>query len=122
MRDIAGQVPSITIEPPEPRGTSSPRSSTTRTVTPGTATVAEPGFSAVTPGSGATMAAPDSDCHQVSTTGACPPPICSRNHTQASGLIASPTVPSRRMLLRSHRPPSPSGNQVMNVRMRVGAV
>ncbi len=68
------------------------------------------------------IADPVSDCHHVSTTGAEPAPRCSRNQTQASGLIDSPTEPSRRMLDTSASPGSPSGNQVMSVRTSVGAV
>lgn len=63
--------------------------------------MADPGFSVVTPGSGAIIAAPVSDCHQVSTTGSSSRPWLRRNHTHASGLIASPTVPSSRSVDRS---------------------
>jgi hypothetical protein len=89
---------------------------------PGSATVAEPGFNVVTPGSGAIIAAPVSDCHHVSTTGVSSRPKLRRNHTQASGLIASPTVPSSRIDDRSCPAGSSSPNQVMRVRMSVGAV
>ena len=68
---------------------------------PGSGTVAEPGFVEITPGSGAIMIAPVSVCHQVSTIGQRPPPTRSWYHIQASGLIGSPTVPSRRRLERS---------------------
>ena len=64
---------------------------------------------------------PVSVCHHVSTIGQRLPPMTWRYHIQASGLIGSPTVPSRRRLDRSWR----SGNSVphfMNVRMVVGAV
>src|SRR3989304_5098818 len=44
---------------------------------------------------------PVSVCHQVSTMGAFPPPTCSWYQSQASGLIGSPTEPSRRRLERS---------------------
>jgi len=44
---------------------------------------------------------PVSVCHQVSTTGALSPPMCSRYQIQASGLIGSPTVPSSLILERS---------------------
>ena len=50
---------------------------------------------------GAIMIAPVSVCHQVSTIGQRPPPTCSWYQIQASGLIGSPTVPSRRRLVRS---------------------
>ncbi len=63
--------------------------------------MAEPGFSVVTPGSGVIMIIPVSVCHHVSTTGTRSPPITSRYQTQASGLIGSPTEPSRRIEDRS---------------------
>ena len=87
---------------------------------PGRGKVAEPGLVAVRPGSGAIMMAPVSVCHQVSTTGHRPPPMCVEYHIQASGLIGSPTEPSTRREDRSWRP----GNSVphfMKVRMAVGA-
>src|ERR1700743_3574662 len=67
-------------------------------VKPGKGTVALPGFVSVTPGSGVMAIAPFSVCHQVSTIGQRLPPIFSRYHIQASGLIGSPTEPSRRRL------------------------
>src|ERR687896_376645 len=88
---------------------------------PGNGTVAEPGFSVVIPGSGVTRIAPVSVCHQVSTTGARSPPITFQYQTHASGLIGSPTEPSRRIDDRSCF----SGNSVphrMNARIAVGAV
>ena len=42
------------------------------------------------------MIAPVSVCHQVSTIGQRPPPMISWYHIHASGLIGSPTLPSRR--------------------------
>ncbi|OUE31843.1 hypothetical protein BFL35_02990 [Clavibacter michiganensis] len=66
-------------------------------------------------------AAPVSDCHHVSTTGARPPPISRWNHRHAAGLMASPTEPSSRTLDRSC-PATPSGNQLMSERISVGAV
>ena len=65
--------------------------------------------------------APVSVCHHVSTTGQRPPPIVFQYHIHASGLIGSPTVPSRRSDDRSW----PSGScapHFMNVRIAVGAV
>ena len=44
---------------------------------PGIGLVAEPGLVAVIPGSGAIMIEPVSVCHQVSMTGALPPPMYS---------------------------------------------
>ena len=88
---------------------------------PGSGNVAEPGFSVVQPGSGLIMMAPVSVCHHVSTTGHRPPPMCSWYHIHASGLIGSPTEPSRRRLDRSCLAGS-AAPHFMNVRMAVGAV
>jgi hypothetical protein len=85
-------------------------------------TVAEPGLRLVTPGSGAIIAAPVSDCHHVSTIGSSSRPKFRRNHTHASGLMASPTVPSRRNVERSCPVGRSAPNQVMKVRISVGAV
>ena len=68
---------------------------------PGNGLVAEPGLRVVTPGSGLIKIMPFSVCHQVSTTGVAPRPMCSRYQTQASGLIGSPTEPSTRSEVRS---------------------
>src|SRR3954469_25644359 len=87
---------------------------------PGSGNVAEPGFVVVSPGSGLIMIAPVSVCHHVSTTGVRPPPMWSRYQIHASGLIGSPTEPSRRSDERSCF----SGSCVphfMNVRIAVGA-
>ena len=92
-----------------------------RDIGTGTGRIADPGFVAVTPGSGAIMVAPVSVCHQVSTIGHRPPPILSRNHIQASGLIGSPTVPSTRSEDRSYFA-GMSSPHFMNVRISVGAV
>ena len=67
------------------------------------------------------MIAPVSVCHQVSTIGAVLPPMILRYQIHASGLIGSPTEPSRRSDDRSNfcgiaRP------SFMNERMAVGAV
>ena len=87
------------------------------------------------------MCAPVSVCHQVSTIGAgdsfrapgvtepsscrvpAPllPPITSRYHIQASGLMASPTVPSTRREERS-KESGMDRPHFMQVRMAVGAV
>ncbi len=88
---------------------------------PGNGKVALPGFKVVTPGSGEIMMAPVSVCHQVSTTGQRPPPMCCQYQIHASGLIGSPTEPSTRRLDRS----CAAGYSVphfMKVRMAVGAV
>ena len=88
---------------------------------PGNGRVAEPGLVGVAPGSGVIMMPPVSVCHQVSTIGQRSPPISRRYQIQASGLIGSPTVPSRRRrsrpCLRGHSPP-----HFMKVRIAVGAV
>ena len=68
---------------------------------PGIGPMAEPGLVAVTPGSGEIMMPPVSVCHQVSTIGQRFAPITSRYHIQASGLIGSPTEPSKRSEERS---------------------
>src|ERR1044072_7217768 len=89
--------------------------------TPGNGSVADPGFSVVMPGSGVIMIAPVSVCHHVSTTGQCSPPITFQYQTHASGLIGSPTDPSR----RSDDMSCLAGSSVphrMNARMAVGAV
>ena len=88
---------------------------------PGSGTCADPGLSVVTPGSGEIMIAPVSVCHQVSTIGRWPPPMTSRYHIHASGLIGSPTEPStrrrRQVVLGGICSP-----HFMKVRMAVGAV
>src|SRR3954468_8764472 len=88
---------------------------------PGNGVVALPGFVAVTPGSGEITIAPVSVCHQVSTIGQRLPPIFSRYHIQASGLIGSPTDPRSRSRDRScfstHDAP-----HFMKARIAVGAV
>src|SRR3954454_8296393 len=83
--------------------------------------VAEPGFVVVAPDRGLIMMPPVSVCHQVSTTGQRPPPMCSQYHIHASGLMGSPTEPSRRSDDRSCAAGS-SVPHFMKVRMAVGAV
>ena len=73
------------------------------------------------PGSVVIMIAPVSVCHQVSTTGQRPPPMTFQYHSQAFGLIGSPTVPSRRSLERSNFSTC-SRPHFMQARMAVGAV
>src|SRR5688572_3275963 len=94
---------------------------TTSAWMPGKGVVAEPGLATVTPGRGVMRMAPVSVCHHVSTTGHRPPPITFQYHTQASGLMGSPTLPSRRREERSHRL-GYSSPQRTKVRMAVGAV
>src|SRR3954468_7322106 len=88
---------------------------------PGSGVIAEPGLVAVTPGSGLTMIAPVSVCHQVSTIGVRSPPMTRRYQTHASGLIDSPTLPSRRSDDRSYFA-GMSSPHFMQVRIAVGAV
>ena len=64
---------------------------------------------------------PVSVCHQVSTIGQRSPPMCSRYHIHASGLIGSPTEPSSRSDERSWRAAN-SGPHFMWLRIAVGAV
>ena len=88
---------------------------------PGSGAMAEPGFAAVTPGSGEIIADPVSVCHQVSTIGVLLAPNASRYQRQASGLIGSPTEPSSRRLDRSWASGISRPN-FMKVRISVGAV
>src|SRR6185312_11241123 len=62
--------------------------------------MAAPGFSTVEPGNGQIKMPPVSVCHHVSTMGERPSPTTSKYHSHASGLIGSPTEPSRRSDLR----------------------
>jgi len=87
---------------------------------PGSGVPAEPGFMYWAPGSVVIMIWPVSVCHQVSTTGVWPSPMTSRYHSQAFGLIGSPTVPRRRSEVRSCFAGS-SAPHFMNDRMAVGA-
>jgi hypothetical protein len=74
----------------------------------------------VTPGSGVIMMAPVSVCHQVSTIGHPAADLARGTSIQASGLIGSPTEPSRRSEERScFDVLSP---HFMKARMAVGAV
>ena len=56
--------------------------------------VALPGFMEVNPAIGVIIIAPVSVCHHVSTIGQDEFPTTLKYHSQASGLIGSPTVPS----------------------------
>jgi hypothetical protein len=88
---------------------------------PGNGSVAEPGFVATRPGSDVIMMPPVSVCHHVSTIGQRSPPMALWYQIQASGLIGSPTVPSRRSDDRSCAAGSCLPH-FMNARMAVGAV
>src|SRR3954452_6597880 len=85
----------VRVRNPPPCSIRLPVASTSSAETPGKGTVAEPGLVVVTPGSGVIITPPVSVCHQVSTMGQRPPPMCSWYQIQASGLIGSPTEPSR---------------------------
>ena len=87
---------------------------------PGNGNVALPGFVAVTPGSGVIMIMPVSVCHQVSTIGTVPRPMCSWYQSHASGLMGSPTEPSTRSEDRSCAW-AYCGPCFMNARIAVGA-
>src|ERR1700722_95441 len=101
VRSIEGHGFSITKYPVSPGATDSPFIFTTRAATPGSGSVAEPGFAGVAPGKTEIMIAPVSVCHQVSTIGHRFFPIASKYHFHAAGLIGSPTVPNNRRLLKS---------------------
>src|ERR1700686_2531022 len=121
VRSIPGQGFVIPRNPPAPDGTGLPSMVTISATTPGKGRVAEPGLVATAPGIGAIIMWPVSVCHHVAVMGQRLPPMISRFHIQASGLIGSPTVPSRRRLLMScffgHSLP-----HLMKVRIAVGAV
>src|SRR5579872_199208 len=121
VRAIDGHGFRITSRPPCPAGTGLPSRVTTSGTTPKNGRVAEPGLAGTAPGIGEIIVAPVSVCHQVSTIGHRPPPITSRYQIHASGLIGSPTVPSRRRLLRSCFA-GYSSPHLMNARIAVGAV
>src|ERR1700753_1793469 len=103
VRAMEGQGLLITSNPPLPAGTCSPSGLTMAGSIPGNGRVAEPGRVGTAPGRGATMMAPVSVCHQVSTIGQRPLPIIWRYQIQASGLIGSPTVPNNRKVDREWR-------------------
>src|SRR6185369_11023617 len=98
-----------------------PSASTTAMSMPGSGIVHDPGLVATAPGTGETMIPPVSVCHHVSTIGQRPPPMVSRYHIHASGLIGSPTLPSRRRLDMSCLAGCSSPAR-MNERIAVGAV
>src|SRR2546425_6833684 len=119
-RSIAGHGRESTRYPAPPSGTDLPSSSTTSAFTPGNGNVALPGLVVVRPGSGVIRIIPVSVIHHVSTMGHRPPPIVSLYQSHASGLIGSPTDPSRRselmLCLAGYSAP-----HFMNVRIAVGA-
>src|SRR5688572_23952242 len=111
----------MTRKPPWLASQLSPLRLTTSAAMPGSGRVHEPGLVGVAPGKGEIMIAPVSVCHQVSTIGQRPPPMTRWYHIQASGLIGSPTVPSRRRLDMSQRA-GYSSPQREKARIAVGAV
>src|ERR1051325_5899862 len=121
VRNIDGHGFRIINFPPTFGPTSSPRPSTTAASTPKKGRVALPGLVGIAPGSGVIMIAPVSVCHQVSTTGHRSPPIFFLYHIQASGLIGSPTEPSKRSEERSCFSVQRSPHRI-NARIAVGAV
>src|SRR5918998_5290895 len=121
VRSIEGHGRLTTRYPPSFGPASTPSFDMTAASTPGSGRVAEPGLVGVAPGSGAIMIAPVSVCHHVSTTGQRPLPMISRYHIHASGLIGSPTVPSRRKDERSWRRGHCSPH-LTKARVAVGAV
>ncbi len=80
-----------------------------------------PGFIAWAPGKVVIMIPPVSVCHQVSTIGTSASPTVRQYQSQASGLIGSPTEPSRRIELRSCFFTGPSPSRI-KARIAVGAV
>src|SRR5262245_56379102 len=121
VRIMLGHGRFTTRNPPAFAGTSRPCLSTTAASTPGSGLVALPGLVAIAPGSGEIMIAPVSVCHHVSTIGHFWPPITVWYHIHASGLIGSPTLPSKRSEERSCFFGCASPH-LMNARIAVGAV
>ncbi len=78
-------------------------------------------MSAVAPGSGLMRMPPVSVCHQVSTIGQRSWPMVLWYQSQASGLIGSPTEPSRRSEARL-APCTQALPWAIMARMAVGAV
>ena len=83
--------------------------------------VAEPALRSVAPGSGVIRMPPVSVCHHVSTIGILLLPTTLKYHSQASGLIGSPTEPSTRRFLREARF-TKSSPAPISARIAVGAV
>ena len=98
-----------------------PSPSTSAGLMPKKGRVAEPGLSGVAPGSGVIRTPPVSVCHQVSTIGQRLSPTTRWYHSQASGLIGSPTVPRSRSDFREVFVTGPSPAPI-SARIAVGAV
>src|SRR6201986_4252039 len=120
-RNMLGQGLPTTSFPPLFFGTALPLSSTTSGNTPKNGSVAVPGLVGVAPGNGVIMMPPVSVCHQVSTTGQRLPPMSSEYQIHASGVIGSPTLPSRPSDDRSCFL-TWSSPHFINARIAVGAV
>src|ERR1700685_1136720 len=111
----------VSTSKPLPCSTSAPASSNSAADTPGSARVTDPGLVLVRPGSGEIMMQPVSVRHQVSTIGQRSAPMTVWYHSQALGLIGSPTEPSSRSEDRSCLA-GYSAPHFMQARMAVGAV
>ena len=109
----------MAANPPALAGRLLPARSTTSASTPRKGRVADPGLSG-TQGSGVTKIMPVSVCHQVSMMGFVPP-VTRWYHSQASGLIGSPTLPSTRSVERSYFF-GQSSPYLMSNRIAVGVV
>ena len=123
VKSIPGQGLRITKYPLVFALTSFPSSSTTAISTPGIGRVAEPGFNGIVsnPGNGDNIMPPVSVCHHVSMIGHFSFPIVLKYHFQTSGLIGSPTVPSKRNVERSYELGMSSPNRI-NILKAVGVV
>src|ERR1700754_2395046 len=96
VRAIEGHGLRMISSPPLPSGTGRPSFVTISGTIPKKGRVAEPGLVGTAPGIGEIMIAPVSVCQKVSTMGQRSLPIMRWYHIHDSGLIGSPTVPSRR--------------------------
>src|SRR6185503_17418204 len=121
VRNIDGQGRLITKYPPWLASTDLPSRVIMSASIPGNGFVPDPGLVVVAPRMGVIMIEPVSVCHQVSTIGQRFLPMTSRYHIHASGLIGSPTDPSKRRLERSCFRGQCSPH-LMNARIAVGAV
>src|SRR6266480_3068548 len=119
VRIWAGQGWRTIKKPPLSEPTAWPFLSTTSASMVSSGQVALPGLSG-SMGVGLIRIMPVSVCHHVSMMGSSLRPICLRYHIQASGLMGSPTVPSRRRLDRSCWAGGSSPKPI-RLRMAVGA-
>ncbi|MOA04424.1 hypothetical protein D3C78_1239760 [compost metagenome] len=121
LRICPGQLALIASMPLPGPSMSLPWSSSSTGCTPNIGWVAHPGFIRWLLTSGLIMMPPVSVCHQVSTMGQRCSPTALKYHSQASGLIGSPTLPSRRRLLREVFCSGPLPSRI-KARRAVGAV